>query len=144
MESRPSNRGEAAVAFVHGLDRFNGQEQQGIKRAGAVTRFPIGAMSTHVTMEPLNVRIDHSTPRGVCELDDLRQMEFDAALLAVRSARGTSRRPIDAATAHLLANLRQVFIELCLGVHFTPAFPAHWRRRMVCHFESVSKRNADR
>ena len=67
-----SNRRSASVSLVHRLNSLNGEQQQGIERAGTLTRFPIGAMSADVTVEAFNVGVDGSTMGRVRDLNNLR------------------------------------------------------------------------
>jgi hypothetical protein len=109
-----SYRCSQAVTLIYGLDRLDREQQQGIERAGALTRFPSGAMSAHVTVEAIDVRVDRSASGRMGDLDDLRQVEFDAASLAPGTTWGRAGGTVDTVAAHVLPNLCQVLVEFCL------------------------------
>ena len=130
------------MALVYGLNRLDSKKQQRIKRAGTLTRFPNGAMSAHVTVEAVNVGVDRSTSGRMGDLNNLGQVEFDSAALAMGTAGWGAGRTVDAATAHVLSNLCHVLVEFCLCVHCTPSFLLVGNCRIDRHWYHISKSNA--
>jgi hypothetical protein len=131
-----------AVTRIDCLNRFNGKQQQGIERAGTMTRSAIGAMSANVTMEAFDVGVDGSASRQMRNLDDLGKMKFDPAVFAHWTAGRSSRRTVDAAAAHLLPDFGHVLVKFCLCVHRAPSFPAGGNCRINRHLYNRSKSNA--
>jgi hypothetical protein len=141
--SGQSNRCWPSVTLINGLDRLDGEHQQGIERAGALTRFADGAMRANVVVKAIDVGVNHSTSRRMGNLYNPRQVQLDPTAFAHRSAGRSSWGTVDAATAHLLPDFSHVLVEFCLRVHRTPSFPAGWDCGVSHDMKEMSKSNAN-
>lgn len=137
-------RSNASTTLIDFFDGLDGEQQQGIERARALTRFAIAAVAAHVAVEAFDVGVDSSTSSCMSDLDDFLQMEFDSAAFAVGCAGRASRGTVKTMRAHVFANSRHVFIQLSLCVHHTPPFPAPVRCRIVNQLRLTCKCDASR
>ena len=130
------------MTLIHGFNRLDREQQEGIERARALVRFPIGAVRAHVTVEAVNVGVDYSTLDCMRYLNNFRQVEFNPAALAMGSTRGGPGGTVDTVAADLLADFRHVLVEFCLCVHLTPPFPLVTTAGQESTLVGISKRNA--
>src|SRR5208283_5097605 len=117
------------VALIHGFHGLHEQRRQVIHRAGADARVVVDAVLADGVTVVFQVRRHPVAPDLVDRVDDLRQVQFDAAGLT----QGGTRRPawgsLDAMAAHLFADFRQVLVQFRFADH-GPTPSIEWDRQM--------------
>lgn len=99
------------MSLVDSFDRLHQEADQVFHRARANIAAALRAVTAHVAVDVVEVRINYT---AVCRVNGVyvgRQMHFNAAPLAARKARRTTRRPFDAPTTNSIANFFQILLR---------------------------------
>jgi hypothetical protein len=99
------------MTLVYSFDRLYQKADQVFHRTRANFAAALRAVTAYVVVDVVEVRINHTAVCRVNGVDVGRQMQFNAAALAERKARGTAGGPFDAPTTNLLANLFQILFQ---------------------------------
>src|SRR5262249_30149327 len=93
------------------LDRLDEEYSQVIHGARADAAVQKPALLADLVAIVFQVRHDRATPHAVDGVDDLRQMQFYAALLAQWSTRRTPGRSFDTTAAHMFLDLVAILVQ---------------------------------
>jgi hypothetical protein len=119
-----------ALPLIHRLDGFDGQQNQWLQRARALIRYPVGAIGTNLIVKRVDVRVDRLVVHRVDGIDQLLQMQLNAAALAKRRTGRPARHALDAPRTNVPPNFIHVFSEFLWG-HGGAPFEMHAGGQLV-------------